>query len=359
MNAEVIEMEREVAVSDAALIGAIQGAEIDNQVTTARAFPRSLKQFATECREGALMSDGAAAACSYCLPRAGKNIEGPSIRFAEILFSSWGNAHLVTKIIEEQRDFVKVMAIFCDLQKNNQQGAEVIRRIVDKDGKRFNVDMIGVTIAAAQSIARRNVILSSIPKAYWADIFEETRELARGDIKSLKTRRGAALDWLAKKGVTQQMVCEALGVPGIEDIGLDELFTLNGMKTAMLEGTLVETVFAPKNPPEGQKPKTVAPKSKSAKSAETAKATETPPADAQTLDQAVKDSGLERHAAAQSTVDGMSVDQVIVIRDKLKESKVEETLLLAKFEVGTVEQIAGTRFKVVLNWIDAASLASK
>lgn len=353
MNAEVIEMEREVASSDAALIGAIQSAEIDNQVTTARAFPRSLKQFSTECREGALMSDGAAAACSYCLPRAGKNIEGPSIRFAEILFSSWGNAHLVTKIIEEQRDFVKVMAIFFDLQKNNQQGAEVIRRIVDKDGKRFNVDMIGVTIAAAQSIARRNVILASIPKAYWADIFEETRELARGDIKSLKTRRAAALDWLAKKGVTQQMVVEALGVPGVEDIGLDELLTLNGMKTAILEGTLVETVFAPKNPPEGQKPKTEAPKSKSAAKAEAAKvepATDQKPA-ADPVHAAVD------AAQVGAVTNGMNVDQVTVIRDKLKEEGIAETLLLAKFEVNSIAEIGAERFKIVNNWISAASLA--
>lgn len=353
MNAEVIEMEREVTVGDAAVMGAIQKAELDQQILTARAFPRSLKQFATECREGALMSDGAAAACSYCLPRDGKNIEGPSIRFAEILFSSWANANLVTRIMDEGQEFVTVMAIFHDLQKNNKQGAEVRRRITDKHGRRYNIDMIGMTIAAAQAIARRNVILAGVPKAYWADIWEETRELARGDIKSLKTRRAGALDWLAKKGVTQQMVVEALGVPGVEDIGLDELLTLNGMKTAILEGTLVETVFAPKNPPEGQKPKTEAPKSKSAKAAEAAKTETTPAADPK---------AAAVHAAVDAAqvvavTNGMNVDQVTVIRDKLKEEGIEETLLLAKFEVNSIAEIGAERFKIVNNWISAASLA--
>jgi hypothetical protein len=217
--------------------------------------------------------------------------------------------------------------------------------------------MIGVTIAAAQSVARRNVILASIPKAYWADIFEETRELARGDIKSLKTRRGAALDWLSKKGVTQQMVCDALGVPGVEDIGLDELLTLNGMKTAMLEGTLVETVFAPKNPPEGQKPKTTAPKSKSAAAKEAeAEKTDAPGAGQKPATDPVH--AATDAAPVSAIVDGMSVDQVTVIRDKLKECKVAETLLLAKFEVGKIEEIAGSRYKIVINWIGATSLAA-
>ena len=333
-NQELVESEREITVADAAVMSAIQKAELDNQITTARAFPRSLKQFTTECREGALMSDGAAAACSYLLPRGGKNIEGPSIRFAEILFSSWANANLATRIMEEGKDFVTVMAIFHDLQKNTKQGAEVRRRIVDSEGRRFNIDMIGVTIAAAQAIARRNVILSGVPKAYWGAIYEETRELARGDIKSLKTRRTAALDWFAKKGVHEQMACAALGVAGVEDIGLDELLALNGMKTAILEGTLVETVFAPKETTEPQsmkgKPKTKSPQPKNAPKPEP-----------------------QRTASASGQK--ITADQGTVIRDKLKEEGVATTLFLAKLSLGKIEDLPAGMYAKALKIIEELS----
>jgi len=353
-----------------ATLGAISRAELDQQMVTARAFPRSIKRFVDKCRQGALMSQGSAEACSYILPRAGKNIEGPSIRFAEILFSSWPNANVATRIMDEGDEFVTVAAVFHDLEMNNRQGAEVKRRITDKNNKRFNTDMIGVTISAAQAIARRNVILAGVPRAYWWDIYEETRDLARGDINSLKDRRGKALDWFAKKGVTAQMVLEALGVAGIEDINLDHLQTLTGMKTAISEGTMIETVFAPKEvkAPTAKKPATEEPKTKPAggkkKAATETKpaADATPAANAETKTPAADTTPVknpvttgEKPGELNLGEPAVSLDQATYLYDMLHEEGIDRTELCAKFEVGEVTQLPASKFKAAVAYIEERS----
>lgn len=356
MNAEVLEMEREVEspTANMALVSAISKAELDQQITTARAFPRSIKKFVTECMDMACLNEQVASECYYVLKRSGKNIEGPSVRLGEIVQSAWGNCQTGARVVDVGDDFVTAQGVFYDLERNVRVTMEVQRRIIDKNGRRYNSDMIGVTGNAACSIALRNAIFRGIPKAFWNDIYLKAREVAAGDVKSLVANRTDALNYVARKGVTQQMVLEALGVAGVEDIGLDELATLRGMITTIKDGeATIETVFAPKDSAEGgQKPKTEAPKSKSAaaaKEVETAKSDSAPAARVAT--------SAEEAAHLAQVVDGMSVDQVIVIRDKLKESKVDETLMLAKFEVGKIEHIAGDRFKMVCNWIGAAGLA--
>lgn len=358
MNAAVEEFEGQVEspAPNMALISAISKAELDQQITTARAFPRSLKKFVTECMDMACLNEQVASECYYVLKRSGKNIEGPSVRLGEIVQSAWGNCQTGARVVDVGDDFVTAQGVFYDLERNVRVTMEVQRRILDKNGRRYNSDMIGVTGNAACSIALRNAIFRGIPKAFWNDIYLAARKLAAGDIKSLVTNRTEALNYVARKGVTQEMVLGALGVAGVEDIGLDELATLRGMITTIKDGeATIETVFAPKEAEgAGNKPKTEAPKSKSAAKAEAAK-TETTPATDQ------KPAADPVHAAADAAqvaavTDGMNVDQVIVIRDKLKESKVEETLLLAKFEVGKIEDIKGDRFKMVCNWIGAAAL---
>lgn len=359
MNAEVVEMDREVEspAMDIAVLGAISRAELDQQITTARAYPRSLKNFVSECRDMACLNEKVASECFYILPRDGKSIEGPSVRLGEIVQSAWGNCQSGARVVEEGDNFVTAQGVFYDLQRNVKITMEVRRRITGKGGRRYSQDMINVTGNAACSIALRNAIFRGIPKAFWNDIYEEARLVARGNIKSLVANRTDALNYVARKGVTQEMVLGALGVAGIEDIGLDELATLRGMITTIKDGeATIETVFAPKDAPEGagNKPKTDAPKSKSAAKAEAEKTEPTPAADQKPATDPVH--AAPDAAQVGAVTDGMNVDQVIVVRDKLKESKVEETLLLAKFEVGKIEDIKGDRFKMVCNWIGAAAL---
>lgn len=253
------ELEHEVEAPDQALVQAISKAELDQAITTAHAFPRSVKAFLNEARELALLDEGVADECIYALPRREKDkatgkwvtktIEGPSARFAEIMLYSWGNCRGGARVVAEERDFIVAQGIFHDLQKNVHITFEVRRRITTSEGRRYNSDMIGVTGTAASSIALRNAVLKGIPKALWNPIYEDARKVCVGDARTLANRRSDAMARLQKVGATQEMVLRFLDKKGIEDIGLDDLLLLQGVFNSIKEGeTTVEKAFAP--PPE-------------------------------------------------------------------------------------------------------------
>lgn len=243
-------MEKEVdektgEIIDIGTLAVLQKGEIDSQVATAKQYPRSVKRFQTEALELATLNEEIANECLYALPRDGKTIEGPSARLAEIIASSWGNCRAGARVIEEGKEFVTAQGIFQDVEKNVVITYEVKRRIVDKHGRRYKPDMIGVTANAACSVALRNAVFKGIPKALWKNIYDSVRKIVAGDSKTLANRRAEALQYLQKLGATQEMVCKTLGVAGIEDIGLDELVTLKGIATAIKEGeTTVEQAFS-------------------------------------------------------------------------------------------------------------------
>lgn len=242
----VAETERELAVPDAGVMTAISRAELDQQITTARAYPRSIKRFVTDTLQMCTLNEQVAEACFYALPRDGKTIEGPSVRMAEIVLSAWGNSRAGARVVDEGAEFITAQGVFHDLQSNVQITMEVRRRITGRNGKRYSSDMVAQTGNAACSIALRNAVFRGIPRAFWNDPYEAARKAAVGDIKTLANRRADALTFLQKMGATEAMVLAVLGVAGVEDIGLDQLATLKGLATAIKDGdTTVEQAFAP------------------------------------------------------------------------------------------------------------------
>lgn len=211
--------------------------EINQQVATAKRYPRSLQRFADEAMQMVTLDKATAQECMYALPRDGKSIVGPSARFAEIVASAWGNNRAGARVVDVGGEFVTAQGVFHDLERNVAVTIEVQRRITDKHGRRYKEDMIGVTGNAAVSIALRNAILKGVPKAFWAPMFEAVLTVIRGDAKTLADRRGQALDYAMKShAVSAERVCNALGVEGVNDIGLDELVTLRGMLQAIKDG---------------------------------------------------------------------------------------------------------------------------
>jgi hypothetical protein len=243
-------MEREVPAPDLSTLPALLRAEIDGQIATAHAFPRSLKRFVNEATELVCLTEEMAEACIYALPRGKgankKTIEGPSARFAEIIQHCFGNNRGGARVVAEDGEFVTAQGTYHDLEKNVQVVMEVKRRITDSHNRRYNADMIGVTGNAASAIAHRNAVLKGVPKALWLPIYERARSVVVGDIKTLTRKRDEALAWFTKVGITPEQVCRVLDAPGVEDIGLDELAILAGIKTAIREGsTTPEQAFAP------------------------------------------------------------------------------------------------------------------
>lgn len=231
---------------DAAASLAIASGEINQQIATAKRFPRSIKQFIDTATELATLDEETAEECIYALPRDGKTIEGPSARFAEILAYAWGNCRAGARTIGEDKDFVKSQGTFYDLEKNVGIQFEVSRRITDKRGNRYKPDMIGTTANAAGSIALRNAVLKGIPKAFWKKAYQRARGVVAGDFKTLANRRAEAFKQFAVFGVLPEMIFALLQIKGVEDVTLEHMVLLKGILTAIKEGdTTVEQVFSP------------------------------------------------------------------------------------------------------------------
>lgn len=229
-------------------VALLNKSEIDMQVSTAHKYPRSIKKFRNECLQMVTLNESVAESCIYALPRGGKTIEGPSARFAEVIASSWGNCRAGSRVVNDSGDFITSQGVFHDLERNVAITYEVQRRITDKNGKRFNTDMIAVTGNAASSIALRNAILKGIPKAFWDDMYQAARSTVMGDFQTLSNRRAEALKAFVALGINADQVFAKLEVSGVEDIGLEHLVVLRGLITAIKDGDITpEQAFATEN----------------------------------------------------------------------------------------------------------------
>ena len=232
----------------------INRAEIDQQIATAKAFPRNRSRVATGVVELATWSPEAASECNYALPRGGKSLTGPSIRLAAIVVAEFGNCMVASRVVHVDRfeGFVEAEAVFVDLE-TNARTKEVIRRsIKDRNGRLFKDDMILVAGNAACSIAKRNAVFRAVPQALWMPAYNAALQVIKGDAKTLTERRDGALKALGAFGVTPDMICGALEIEGVLDISLDDMPTMLAWYTALKDGVqTVEDLFPA---PAGAKP---------------------------------------------------------------------------------------------------------
>lgn len=249
MNQEIITNDGEVIEGfgqGSSVAVQLQKAEIDQLITTARAFPRSMKRVQTAIMTMATLDEESAEECMYALPRGGKPIKGPSIRFAEILKQSFGNCRAGARVVDVDRVemFVEAEGVFHDLETNASTTARVRRRISDKNGRIFKDDMIIVTGNAACSIAMRNAILAGVPKPLWRKAYDSVQATITGDITTLSENREKALKALAAFGVKPEQIFASLGREGLEDINVEDIATLRGMYSALKNGeATVEEMF--------------------------------------------------------------------------------------------------------------------
>lgn len=225
----------------------VNQAELNQQVVTARRFPRSITSFRRRVYELVTMDEDIAQACIYALPRDGKVIEGPSIRFAEALMTCWGNCRMSSAVTDVGEEFITAEGMFFDLENNMAIKADVMRRITGKAGKRYGADMIGTTGNAACSIAMRNAVLRGIPKAIWQDMYDEAKKVAGGTAQTFIARRDKVMKELAIQGATPNAVFGLLGIVGIDDMKSEHVVQLRALQNAIRDGeTSVESAFAPK-----------------------------------------------------------------------------------------------------------------
>jgi hypothetical protein len=117
--------------------------------------------------------------------------------------------------------------------------------------------MIQLAGSAAISVARRNAILGCVPKPVWRKALEAVESVMRGDQKTLIERRDAAVSYFNKAGVPTERILTALEVTHLDDITLDHLVDLNGMRSALRTGEATLDQLFPQEKPAGPKPDTL------------------------------------------------------------------------------------------------------
>jgi hypothetical protein len=245
----------ETEIVEGGALGALNRAEIDVQITTAKRYPRSIVAFRRQALEMATLDEETAGSMFYTLPRSGKTIEGPSVRLAEVVGSAWGNLRYGARVLELGEKFLTAQGACFDLEKNIAIQVEVRRRITDKQGRRYNDDMLTVTANAACSIALRQAIFKVVPFAYVKGVYDEAKLVSIGKTLTMEQRRTRALEWFSKVGATEPKVLALLGRKGIEDITVEDLVSLQGLKTAIKDGdTTVDDAFREVSTPQAAGP---------------------------------------------------------------------------------------------------------
>lgn len=244
-------MSQELLISDN---GVIARAELDVQISTAKAYPRNAQRAMNYATELATMDEATAQSCFYCLPRKEKDgtkkeIRGGSIRLAEIVANAWGNIHAATRIIENDGRHITAEGVAWDLESNVKISMQnkVSIRFGEKDGKggyTANADMQTMLSNAASAKALRNAIFKVVPKALVDRVLERAMVFSVGDQKTVNSKVADVFDKLIKMGIDEEKILAYYGRASKSEITVDDFKSLIGVGTAIKEGYIkIEEVF--------------------------------------------------------------------------------------------------------------------
>ena len=229
---------------------AVERANVDSQVATAKQYPRSIKRSIDNSIVMATMDAETAQSCGYALPRGGKPITGPSVHLAKIIVSNWGNMRTEAKVVQITDKQVISRGTAWDLETNVASAFEVRRSITDSKGRRYSDDMITVTGNAANSIAYRNAVFSVVPKALVDKVYKAAQKYITGDLsdgEKLIKRRSDAINYFNDEwGITEEEVVKLCGKQTVNQIKADEIALLLGMVQSLKDGdTTVDELMKP------------------------------------------------------------------------------------------------------------------
>lgn len=239
-------------------IDAVERANVDSQVATAKQYPRDLARSVNNSIAMATMDAATAQSCGYALPRGGKPITGPSVHLAKLIVSNWGNMRAEAKVVQITDKQVISRGTCWDLENNVATAFEVRRSIIGKGGKRFSDDMITVTGNAANSIAYRNAVFSVIPKAIIDKVYQAAQHYITGDLsdeEKLVARRKKCIDFFKSEyGITEDEVVMLCGKQTVNQIKADQIALLLGITQSLKDGdTTVEDLMKPYRAEENKK----------------------------------------------------------------------------------------------------------
>lgn len=239
-----------IIIESAQALEAINRSEIDMQISTAKQFPRDVDKALANIEKLATMDEETAEGCFYHLERRdadGKNndIDGLSVRMAEIIATQWGNLRAQARIIANDGRFITSQGVCHDLETNVAISVEVKRRITNKFGRTYSDDMQMVAGNAACAIAFRNAVLKVVPKAVTATVVKKVQQKAISNVnQNLNSQRAKIIDFFKKNNISIEKVLIWLKRDHVESITAEDVVKLRGLVTAVQEGsTTYEETF--------------------------------------------------------------------------------------------------------------------
>jgi hypothetical protein len=222
-------------------------AQIDIQISSAKAYPRNITRSVENAIAIATMDVKTASTCTYSVPRGGKAISGPSVHLAKIIAQQWKNLRIEARVIDIDAKHVTCQGICWDLENNIAIKTEVKRSIMTKTG-RMNDDMITVTGNAGNSIALRNAVFAVIPRGVTDKVYDAALKMITGDVSDetkLIKRRKQVFDALKDAySVTEKEVLSAVGKASISHITAEDLVVIIGIGQSIKDGdTTVDLAF--------------------------------------------------------------------------------------------------------------------
>ncbi len=268
---EVLQVQQDQSIIQ---VDAVERANVDSQVATAKQYPRDLTRCVNNAIVMATMDPETAQSCSYALPRGGKPITGPSVHLAKLIVSNWGNIRAEAKVVQITDKQVISRGTCWDLENNVATAFEVRRSIVGKNGKRFTDDMITVTGNAANSIAYRNAVFTVIPKAVTNKVYQAAQHFITGDLsdeEKIVARRNKCINYFKDEyGISEGEVVMLCGKQTVNQIKAEQIALLLGITQSLKDGdTTVEELMKPYRKEENKK--TIAEKAAQAAATDAAK----------------------------------------------------------------------------------------
>ena len=231
-------------------LDAIEKANVDTQVSTAKQYPRDITRALNNSIVMATIDQQTAQTMGYALPRGGKPITGPSVHLAKLIVSNWGNIRAEAKVVQITESQVVSRGTCWDLENNVATAFEVRRSIKGKNGQRFTDDMITVVGNAANAIAYRNAVFSVIPKAITDKVYQAAQHCITGDLsddaKLLQRRTQCRKFFNDEYGITEAEVVKLCGKQTVNQIRGEEIALLVGIYQSLKDGdTTVDEIMKP------------------------------------------------------------------------------------------------------------------
>nr|DAE36880.1 MAG TPA: hypothetical protein [Caudoviricetes sp.] len=239
-------------------LDAVERANVDSQVATAKQYPRNVTRSINNSIAMATMDENTAQSCGYALPRGNKPITGPSVHLAKLIVSNWGNMRTEAKVVQITDKQVVSRGTCWDLENNVASAFEVRRPIVGSSGKRYSDDMITVTGNAASAIAYRNAVFAVIPKAVTDKVYQAAQHCITGDLsdndKLIATRKKCIDYFKDEYGITEEEVIMICGKQTVNQIKAEQIVLLRGIIQSLRDGdTTVEELMKPYRKEENRK----------------------------------------------------------------------------------------------------------